>query len=476
MSDFRACIEELRDRHSKRCMRSFDKPRRSKQRSCARCARVKVKCSLDVPSCQRCLHRGLCCEYPLKFRLPLQTTIQSDTGETSLSTSPDEAETRSRNLGSISAELTDQSSSYTSSDTKSISSDVEQTGMAGEPGIWQLYPPNLLDQSLPCLELMDICLFPNCNEDSVCDDLPDAFGGSWKFDTIDPQSYGTHVDRCTYQNGLGADDMLLGKDLSPYDPANIPDLQSMPYSFEELEGNNMAIEYGHSITRLSEQPTIDDLLDYARDFLRYLARKDCQLPFVHSQSYSPGDFDVDRSVAISSSSYTTARHISHESNQTLVDEAFHQEQLKEIEESMTRQACRKFHALLTTQHSDWSTWRIAETLRRTIHLVDVVNKLCRYSSQSNTRDNESLDDDFILDLALPSSNLMWKATDAATWDLARRQSSQVVTTRMVLSASTPATGDFEDSSSAVFDESKEFSRLIITTALLQPIGQDITPS
>ena len=40
------------------------KPRVSKQKSCVFCARSKLKCSLDYPSCERCTQRGSPCEYP----------------------------------------------------------------------------------------------------------------------------------------------------------------------------------------------------------------------------------------------------------------------------------------------------------------------------------------------------------------------------------------------------------------------------
>ena len=40
------------------------KPRVSKQKSCVFCARSKLKCSLDYPSCERCNQRGSPCEYP----------------------------------------------------------------------------------------------------------------------------------------------------------------------------------------------------------------------------------------------------------------------------------------------------------------------------------------------------------------------------------------------------------------------------
>ncbi|KAL8698652.1 MAG: hypothetical protein Q9201_006450 [Fulgogasparrea decipioides] len=58
-------IGDLRERHRRRCEKSFDKGRSHKKKSCNLCARSKVKCDLHVPACQRCMDRHTKCEYPL---------------------------------------------------------------------------------------------------------------------------------------------------------------------------------------------------------------------------------------------------------------------------------------------------------------------------------------------------------------------------------------------------------------------------
>ncbi|KAL8991357.1 MAG: hypothetical protein Q9177_000198 [Variospora cf. flavescens] len=55
---------DLRERHRRRCEKSFDKGRSHKKKSCNLCARSKVKCDLGLPACQRCIDRHTKCEYP----------------------------------------------------------------------------------------------------------------------------------------------------------------------------------------------------------------------------------------------------------------------------------------------------------------------------------------------------------------------------------------------------------------------------
>ncbi|KAL9593696.1 MAG: hypothetical protein Q9219_007429 [cf. Caloplaca sp. 3 TL-2023] len=55
---------DLRERHRRRCEKSLDKVRSHKRKSCNLCARSKVKCDLQTPTCQRCLDRHTECEYP----------------------------------------------------------------------------------------------------------------------------------------------------------------------------------------------------------------------------------------------------------------------------------------------------------------------------------------------------------------------------------------------------------------------------
>ncbi|KAI9819113.1 MAG: hypothetical protein M1827_007269 [Pycnora praestabilis] len=74
---------DLRDRHKRRCVQSANRPRASKQKSCLPCARSKLKCNLDTPSCLRCLDRNIPCEYPAQISNAIR---RPTTNQNSLST------------------------------------------------------------------------------------------------------------------------------------------------------------------------------------------------------------------------------------------------------------------------------------------------------------------------------------------------------------------------------------------------------
>lgn len=55
---------DLRDRHRRRCAKTFGQERASKRKSCETCARKKLRCSLARPACSRCVEIGNACHYP----------------------------------------------------------------------------------------------------------------------------------------------------------------------------------------------------------------------------------------------------------------------------------------------------------------------------------------------------------------------------------------------------------------------------
>ncbi len=70
-------IEDLRDRHRRRCVKSLGRSRPSKQKSCFACASSKLKCDMATPQCTRCLRKELTCEYP-NVPQPCQLTPSDD--------------------------------------------------------------------------------------------------------------------------------------------------------------------------------------------------------------------------------------------------------------------------------------------------------------------------------------------------------------------------------------------------------------
>lgn len=76
-------IGDLRDRHKRRCAQAMKRPRMSKQKSCLSCARSKLKCNQGTPSCERCLDRGIPCEYATNPTYPAHTSSEYQSSDRS---------------------------------------------------------------------------------------------------------------------------------------------------------------------------------------------------------------------------------------------------------------------------------------------------------------------------------------------------------------------------------------------------------
>ncbi len=88
---------------------------------------------------------------------------------------------------------------------------------------------------------------------------------------------------------------------------------------------------------------------------------------------------------------------------------------------LARRLCHEYLQSDTTkdENSDWDTWVIAETMRRTLFLVTIVNTLARRVHAHSPIYYEALDEGLIFSLALPAPDPMWKACTAGDWELAK---------------------------------------------------------
>lgn len=66
-------------------------------------------------------------------------------------------------------------------------------------------------------------------------------------------------------------------------------------------------------------------------------------------------------------------------------------------------------------HDGFQKWAINETLRRTYFLVHIINVLSYHKGPQNSFYFEPLDDETTLNLAIPSSEAIWRATSAVEW-------------------------------------------------------------
>ncbi|KAF4538240.1 putative C6 finger domain protein [Lasiodiplodia theobromae] len=73
--------------------------------------------------------------------------------------------------------------------------------------------------------------------------------------------------------------------------------------------------------------------------------------------------------------------------------------------------------------ANWASWLVAETVRRTLFMVNIINILT--GSDENGRASyyyEPLDDDYIFSMPLPAPNDVWGARSATEWRDARERS------------------------------------------------------
>lgn len=121
------------------------------------------------------------------------------------------------------------------------------------------------------------------------------------------------------------------------------------------------------------------------------------------------------------------------------------------------------------KESDWNAWRMAETLRRTIFLVNIINTLSRHNHPAqNLSPYDDLDEEQIFNMPLPAPDPMWKASTAGEWELAKSmlgwEHGQQRTIRMVLSRLAEGYSDTENR--IWFEDFQPLSLLIIACVRL----------
>jgi hypothetical protein len=93
-----------------------------------------------------------------------------------------------------------------------------------------------------------------------------------------------------------------------------------------------------------------------------------------------------------------------------------------LKRQATRCICQCHSGILKSLDNstiEWGAWTIAETLRRTIFLVNVINELSSMTKALNRHYYEPLDEAFVLDMPLPAPDSMWQAGGPSEWAVAR---------------------------------------------------------
>lgn len=91
---------------------------------------------------------------------------------------------------------------------------------------------------------------------------------------------------------------------------------------------------------------------------------------------------------------------------------------------MTRQFSRNHASANKSEdllEDNWQRWFVAETVRRTIFLVNIINVLAGHDNGCPSPYYEPLDDDLIFRMALPAPDALWESRTAEAWQAARNQ-------------------------------------------------------
>ncbi|KDB27564.1 hypothetical protein H109_00670 [Trichophyton interdigitale MR816] len=93
---------------------------------------------------------------------------------------------------------------------------------------------------------------------------------------------------------------------------------------------------------------------------------------------------------------------------------------------MTRRQCSLYKEAVTSDtETDWSRWKFAESLRRCVFFVNLINVLAARCRRFHFDYFEPLDDALILEMPLPTTEQTWRASNEAQWQICREDTQLV---------------------------------------------------
>ncbi|KAK3372251.1 hypothetical protein B0H63DRAFT_290773 [Podospora didyma] len=409
--------KDLRDRHRRRCVLNVSKPRRSRRRSCLPCASSKLGCSLDHPSCSRCIHRGVLCYYA---NSSIGRSSASRLEETSSSQEPIDP---GLDLVAAVANTEKHSTAMTPSWGFGLSQgfDIAHDGVA------------------------DIVLEEN-NENII--GLLDSYEAS--------------------RNAAAWSPSWLDKDLNPANQQpvlpRLSDSNLAPQRALPQASSHLPIHPRSAQSAPYQARSADDLAKIVWSYPQMMIEAECRHPpFVHHLIYRCHQGDVLEPIA-KAFCCISADNTSMPSSREFVDKmirserdtvvrtfescssdidrlaALHSMIIYQILEffggnkegarqaelhnhfliKMTRKLIQKYRHRLLTHGIDlekfvWYDWIFTETLRRTMFLVHVINAVSARTAKQNSYFYEPLDDELVLDMPLPAPEALWKTSSQEGW-------------------------------------------------------------
>ncbi|KAF1960660.1 hypothetical protein CC80DRAFT_500945 [Byssothecium circinans] len=460
---------DLRDRHRRRCAKTFGRERASKRKSCETCVQMKLRCSLDRPACSRCVQMGATCHYP---------------NPTTSSTSPTrrDQDTGPEHISPLEATLESASTGFTSvvpASALNLPGDGSNhySSAPGMDGIvWS-----------PSLNNMGFFLDGNGLHDPSSGFMDHLHGQPSFFLAPQEKPKAPHL----------SDDLSLLLSGDPLDISLPPLSSSAGSSHRELSAGREDLET--DITSMFASTFVPDLSHSAlrdtaslsrelfgilREYPRMMLQLNFWSPFIHHHFYrcSKGGIAEPLGIALAC---VSAYSSSVESSFKFVDNMINSQReqlvhgfhlfsdrpetclaalhavcmyqilglfggpsidsarsgqstpLKDGSEGrcedsgktaelygsfllkMTRRFCKLHKKSLAQNEVSWSEWKFAESLRRNVFFVHILNILAAEARKLHRDYFEPLDDATILQMPLPAPESMWRACSDAEWRVAR---------------------------------------------------------
>ncbi|KAL8887732.1 MAG: hypothetical protein Q9215_004734 [Flavoplaca cf. flavocitrina] len=543
-------LGDLRERHRRRCEKSFDKGRSHKKKSCNLCARSKVKCDHALPACQRCIDRHTECEYPqnsttatipqwhesITASVPnlfdSYVTPDSAIANTQPQTAPDYIERavadQEMNMdwevelhdGTVTDFWNSSAWNLTPMEMEALSTNTMIQGPStanvllpetvprdaagqrsedyGHPiGMTRERQPDSVNVADPNEKPRSPSLGRQPGSDSVLETLPNNInrkrnGPSENLETRVSSTAESRASRHVHVSNPSVSDSPsrrppnppISTSASSLTALSSPDAsrRSSPGASNgssEVDSPRGSSSSPRSVVSLGIQNTqllgVSEIMKVICDYPKQMLRPNFWSPFVHHRHYRCSKGGLAEPIAIALCCVSAnlqsvesslpflcktinaererlvARFSTKSENLEDAMAALHAMCIYQIETilvfrshksakqrissgelyhhfllKMTRRLCQEHMeriSLKDTTTVDWYTWTIAESLRRTTFLVNMVNELSYHTNALNPAYYEPLDPSLVLDLPLPAPETMWRALNEREWAVARDDSS-----------------------------------------------------
>ncbi|KAJ5363976.1 uncharacterized protein N7496_009689 [Penicillium cataractarum] len=463
---------DLRDRHRRRCAKTFGQERASKRKSCETCAQKKLRCSLTRPACSRCVQMGSACHYPN----PSSTRGDQDTGPELMTSVEEPTSTGLTPIAPVAAVAMPGNGSHSTSGMDGIawspaldnidlmlSSMGDGTGfpgqntwpdlgsgfvgehLHGQPASFYIAPqeksktPHPLDNPSMLLsgDPLDIPLPPLSS--SGGSSHRELSAGRDDAETSNPG--GTSIFASNFAPDLSGPALRDTANLS-HELFGIlrgyPQLMQQPgfwspfihHRLYRCSKEGMAEPLGIALACVSAYSSsvessfefVDNMINsqrerLLREFNNYSDRPETCLAALHAVCLYQilglfGGSSVDTPKSGNSTPFKDANERRREDSGKVAE--LHSSFLLK----MTRRLCKVHQKTLGGNEPGWSEWKFAESLRRNVFFIHIINILAAEARELHYDYFEPLNDAMVLQMPLPAPEYMWRACSEEEWRVA----------------------------------------------------------